>query len=1081
MRPGGPTSQHDTIELRGFDDAGETVSRNKAKQIAKPSSKPNSRDSRSNAGSRKSSSEEISIPKTANRKLDKDIEPELPTASSSPKVETAEGQKSETENAAPTDEPERTENHDFFNLEDLLQFDNLPLLTNGGGGEGNQSSSRFTQWFRRDSPSEINDTRRSSVQDDMIKNIVNDINETSINIPNMKDSDAYFAPISPPGTTSGNSLLEMLQNGGHHQKNDRRGNAPSIKDLEATGKVTSVEELEAKMRQGVGQSPNKQTSEAHSKKTNSSGRKEEELIAFKKLLKQVAEGGVTTANDHINRANNASSLLFQMLNKPPEASDMMGQAHQPAAAPAMHVPHDLVYKLLHVQEQQRQVQQQQEFNKLLFSSGRLAPPQVPGTLSPLPPELQMKVNNAQPSVELLSRPEAQAILQGLRQGEITPQHLIQQLQNPAMQPRHREVLASILKLHGNSPRPASPLMVPPDPSLIQQLMLQQQLRNPSPLPPIHNVVYDFTEPYRNRPNHAQALISNVIALVLPGLLYRRLRLKTTLFYLGVKIDLGRRVAKLVPNLKAVFRLPMSLRIITGLPHRVPSPRELMLHTQTIMQSALIKKKRENFRKRQELQRATSPNVTAGAKSPNPPVTSTNTNNPSSNLSSSASLSNVANNNSNSVNSNNNNNNNKTVSTGGGGGGVNTHMNNNNSNSGTNSSSSSSMGGSTPAAATSKSNPTSATKSPTPLAFTPTSVLRKMTAEQQQPVQVKDGDGNKLNKYNELYQAKLQRQSELFKAQSSRFLANNQLMGLRSPHQQWLGQKQPVQQPLQPQPQQQQGRAIVKGSSSYVPAPPLGAGLVDLPYGTNNTRGVFPQRSKWTIPTAPLVAHVQPNLYNSFPTPANRVPQNRGLAPQMGPATQHNVNMNPALQHLLMSSESVTSAQQRTMFKPGIRNSFPQFLPPNGGDGDLSTSPTTSNQLAHWFTPELLAQAQVQTRTGKSDSTLNMVSVEELERLQQNSAPIFRGYLMKTDENCEITRHGEKTAWKTQEIPESIEQWEEKREKKPLGRHLEPPGPPHGVVGRDLGLGLGLGRLPRKRSNFILSNGVHTTLTSEYAD
>lgn len=75
---------------------------------------------------------------------------------------------------------------------------------------------------------------------------------------------------------------------------------------------------------------------------------------------------------------------------------------------------------------------------------------------------------------------------GLRQGEITPQHLVQQLQNPASQPRHREVLASILKLHGGSPRPASPHMVPPDPALIQQLMLQQQLRIPSPLPPMHN-------------------------------------------------------------------------------------------------------------------------------------------------------------------------------------------------------------------------------------------------------------------------------------------------------------------------------------------------------------------------------------------------------------------------------------------------------------------------------------------------------------------------------------------------------------------------------------------------------------------
>ena len=37
-------------------------------------------------------------------------------------------------------------------------------------------------------------------------------------------------------------------------------------------------------------------------------------------------------------------------------------------------------------------------------------------------------------------------LTGLKQGEITYQHLVQQLQNQAMQPRHREVLVSILKL-----------------------------------------------------------------------------------------------------------------------------------------------------------------------------------------------------------------------------------------------------------------------------------------------------------------------------------------------------------------------------------------------------------------------------------------------------------------------------------------------------------------------------------------------------------------------------------------------------------------------------------------------------------
>ncbi|GBO31302.1 hypothetical protein AVEN_33597-1, partial [Araneus ventricosus] len=44
--------------------------------------------------------------------------------------------------------------------------------------------------------------------------------------------------------------------------------------------------------------------------------------------------------------------------------------------------------------------------------------------------------------------------------------------------------------------------------------------------------------------------------------------------------------------------------------RVPSPQELAVHTQSILQNALIKRKleeqKENFRKRQEAQRSTSP-------------------------------------------------------------------------------------------------------------------------------------------------------------------------------------------------------------------------------------------------------------------------------------------------------------------------------------------------------------------------------------------------------------------------------------------------------------------------------------------
>jgi len=49
-------------------------------------------------------------------------------------------------------------------------------------------------------------------------------------------------------------------------------------------------------------------------------------------------------------------------------------------------------------------------------------------VSPVPTEMQMMINNVPSSQELLQRPEAQAIIQGLQQGEITRQHLIQQLQ-----------------------------------------------------------------------------------------------------------------------------------------------------------------------------------------------------------------------------------------------------------------------------------------------------------------------------------------------------------------------------------------------------------------------------------------------------------------------------------------------------------------------------------------------------------------------------------------------------------------------------------------------------------------------------
>jgi hypothetical protein len=138
----------------------------------------------------------------------------------------------------------------------------------------------------------------------------------------------------------------------------------------------------------------------------------------------------------------------------------------------------------------------------------------------------------QQSRELLNRPEAQAILQGecvsladgrlafvflfvlvlfemplskgLKVGDITPQHLYQQLANPALQPRHREMLVTILKLQGGgvgpSPRVLSP--VAPHPMFQQQ---QQQLRV-SPLPP------NGESRKRHAPTASECLIHLLVAL-----------------------------------------------------------------------------------------------------------------------------------------------------------------------------------------------------------------------------------------------------------------------------------------------------------------------------------------------------------------------------------------------------------------------------------------------------------------------------------------------------------------------------------------------------------------------------------------
>lgn len=77
------------------------------------------------------------------------------------------------------------------------------------------------------------DNNKTSIQDEFLNNLLNDISEPKIQIPTVTESNAYFAPISPANTTNHTStssssakLLEMLQRGNKPHQNGQ-GDAPN--------------------------------------------------------------------------------------------------------------------------------------------------------------------------------------------------------------------------------------------------------------------------------------------------------------------------------------------------------------------------------------------------------------------------------------------------------------------------------------------------------------------------------------------------------------------------------------------------------------------------------------------------------------------------------------------------------------------------------------------------------------------------------------------------------------------------------------------------------------------------------------
>ncbi|XP_048263920.1 putative uncharacterized protein DDB_G0271606 isoform X7 [Bombus terrestris] len=908
----GPTSQHDTIELRGFEDIPEEKAVNnsnsntknkKQTPVQKKRGKKNSLEKDGKQTENSAGPKGRSTPTAMDQPINVVPAPHSPISEQNESTSLAQKpnhdsnesavteQSCETTDSSSTANQNQENSHPDFNLDEFLKSDTFPgvpgLLTNGVGSNGG-SCSRFSQWFKRESPVQQVDSRRTSIQDDILNNLLNDITEPNIQIPSVTESNTYFAPISPANTTATNNttsttgvkLLEMLQRGNKPSQNGQ-GDAvstvipmmksSSIKDMEVGGKVVhSLEELEARMRGGA-PPPTSSTDQPRVNKT------EEDLSAFKKLLAQVTGGqAIPAANGPISQKQPVT--LIQLLNSQlktqpiapqqsvPEPMHATTFNHAGSVGPTQHphqaqMQHENLMKVLQIQQQQKQQQQQQQQHSDMLSM-MMGGQRMLG-MSPVPPEMQMMLSNAPTSQELLQRPEAQAIIQGLQQGEITRQHLIQQLQNPAMQHRHREVLVNILKMYGGttprtiSPHPSAP--TPQDHILQQMLYQQQQQRIPSPM---------------NNAYCPPSIIS--------------------------------------PNLTAS---PSTLTVQHPvMQHRVPSPREIVMHAQSIMQSALIKKKleeqRENFRKRQDQQQQQQQQqAQQRASSP--------------------------------VNS-----------------------------------------------------PAKQTMSPTPLAFTPTSVLRKMTADKEP--EGNSSDPSKMTAQSQTSQ--MQQMQSAVQLLTQGVLCRQNTLRPQSVQSTWSN----------PTIKQHPGRPIVKGGSGG------GNGSNQFQYSANSdfqqqqqqqqqhrtVSSVYgnPARSKHTM-TSSIPHHNVPQYNVAQNSMINQRSNSMNNQMKVQQAPSHLANMQhqpPQQQQRILNSQMqmvlnqnynsnradgrVMRSQQLNM--PVGRQASPGLGYVGSNGGDLSP---TSNQLARWFSPELLAQA----RAGKLPELVqtNVLSLEELERLQHASTTV----------------------------------------------------------------------------------------------
>lgn len=651
---GGPTSQSETIELVGFDDSPNDEDRKRPNKKVKKSKDASRRQSLISDGDKsESSSSHLASP---SQEESQSVKENPPLSESSKSRENSKPGSPELLKPAfeTNDSKDAGAN---FDLDQLLRMDFMSDLlpeTPPDSTSTEMGVSRFSQFFKRDSPilcvhGSGDSSRRSSIQDDIIAHVLGSIGEPHL-IPSPPPmTENFFAPISPalsqspsycippphPVNCSGNkNILEMLQAGSMgNSESIINGEISKMNGTDALEKAKTVKELEAGLKRMV--LGNKMEAEDRS--------------AFDKLVQHMTEVNSSPSPASISigpidksKALQEEDLLQNILGRGPSPSQnachsQMSHEDKSSSVPDHHVTGAIHPPFIHPQQQQppqndvfaqllqrqRQQEQQQQLQAQQQRQMQQAQQQIqmqkqqqsqPGlNVQGITVDMLAKIlgtQSSQPHMSPLSPGCQQSGSSQFFNNRNEPPTLSAMMQ----QQRQREILSSVLKQQQQPQQPPPPSVLTPSPVVQHRNQPSKDVGSGS----VSQTTLGIPSMGTGLSPRQSPLPPDAIGSTIPG----QGRIPSPLVFGQQPPALSHAPAPIHPAhlAQAIAQNATSsntLQVQNALVlQRVPSPQELAVHTQSILQNALIKRKleeqKENFRKRQEAQRTNSP-VVSGAK------------------------------------------------------------------------------------------------------------------------------------------------------------------------------------------------------------------------------------------------------------------------------------------------------------------------------------------------------------------------------------------------------------------------------------------------------------------------------------